>query len=139
MSLQPGLEATIRHKVEEKHLASEVGTGLVNVYSTSMMIAGMEAAAVAAVQPHLPAGQTSVGVHVDVEHKAATPPGMHVEFKATLDEVSPNGRALRFRVTARDDSGLIGEGSHWRVVVDTKAFEARAMEKIVTLVKEGKK
>lgn len=136
-NLQPGLKGLIRHMVKKEYLASEVGTGLVNVYSTSMMIAGMEAAAVSAVQSALPEGHTTVGIHVDVEHKAATPTGMHVEFEATLEEVSPNGKGLCFKVVARDDSGLIGEGKHWRVVVDKNKFEIKAMAKIDKLKNEG--
>lgn len=137
-NLRPGIKGIIRRTVKEEHLASEVGTGLVNVYSTSMMIAGMEAAAVAAVQPVLPEGHTTVGIHVDVEHKAATPPGLHVEFEAILEEVSPNGKGLLFKVVASDDSGLIGGGKHWRVVVDKNKFEMKAREKIASLKNKGK-
>ena len=128
-ALRPGVRGEMTHVVARRHLASEVGSGLVDVFSTAMMIAGMEATAVAAVQPLLPPGETTVGVHVDVSHKAATPLGMRVTFACELLEVSPNGKGLTFRVSARDEAGLIGEGLHKRVVVDKEKFEAKTAAK----------
>ncbi|MDE5878662.1 MAG: hypothetical protein K2G99_01330, partial [Desulfovibrio sp.] len=74
-------------------------------------------------------GETTVGVHVDVMHKAATPPGMRVTFSCELTEVSANGKGLTFRVEARDEAGIIGEGMHRRVVVQKADFEARTRSK----------
>ncbi len=128
-ALRPGIRGETDMAVEQRHLADEVGSGLVRVFSTAMMIAGMEATAVASVQELLPPGETTVGVHVDVSHSAATPPGMRVRFFSELVEVSPNGRGLTFRVSARDEAGLIGEGVHRRVVVNRESFEARTRAK----------
>ncbi|WP_308621967.1 thioesterase [uncultured Desulfovibrio sp.] len=128
-ALRPGIRGETDMAVEGRHLADEVGSGLVRVFSTAMMIAGMEATAVASVQDLLRPGETTVGVHVDVSHSAATPPGMRVWFSSELVEVSPNGRGLTFRVSARDEAGLIGEGVHRRVVVDRESFEARTRAK----------
>lgn len=128
--LAPGLEAETSYVIEERHLASIVGSGLVSVYSTAMMIGGMESAAVEAVQKFLPEGCTSVGIHVDVEHKAATPLGMKVRFRARLLEISANSKGLKFHVQAFDEKELIGEGTHWRVVVEKEKFERRALAKM---------
>ncbi len=128
-ALRPGIRGEMTHLVEARHLASEVGSGLVSVFSTALMIAGMEATAVEAVQGLLAPGETTVGVHVDVAHKAATPLGMRVTFACELIEVSPNGKGLTFRVEARDEAGIIGEGLHRRVVVEKEKFEARTRAK----------
>lgn len=128
-ALRPGIRGEMTHRVETRHLASEVGSGLVSVFSTAMMIAGMEATAVESVQGLLAPGETTVGVHVDVAHKAATPLGMQVRFVSELLEVSANGKGLTFRVEARDEAGIIGEGLHRRVVVDKEKFEARTRAK----------
>ncbi len=128
-ALRPGIRGETEMAVERRHLADEVGSGLVRVFSTAMMIAGMESTAVASVQDLLRPGETTVGVHVDVSHSAATPLGMRVRFFSELVEVSPNGRGLTFRVSARDESGLIGEGLHRRVVVDREKFESRTRDK----------
>ena len=128
-ALRPGIRGEMTHTVERRHLANEVGSGLVEVFSTAMMIAGMEATAVESVQGLLAPGETTVGVHVDVSHKAATPLGMRVTFACELLEVSPNGKGLTFRVSASDEAGLIGEGLHKRVLVDKEKFEARTRAK----------
>ena len=50
---------------------------------------------------------------------------MKVRFEAKLTAVSANGRGLTFAVTAYDEAGPIGEGTHERVVVDRKIPEPR--------------
>lgn len=125
--LVPGIKAEKSIVVEEKHLASTVGSGLVAVFSTAMMVAGMEEAAVAAVQPFLDEGWTTVGVHVNVSHEAATPAGMRVRFLAELLQIS--GKKFLFHVEAHDEAGLIGQGEHRRVAVEKERFERRALEK----------
>lgn len=127
--LVAGLEAETSFMVDKRHLASIVGSGLVEVFSTAMMIGGMESAAVAAVQPFLQPGETTVGVHVDVAHKSATPLGMKVFFYARLLNVSENGKGLEFHVEAKDEAGLIGEGRHRRVIVDKEKFESKTATK----------
>ena len=59
--LEPGITGTSEITVSEDMLACRVGSGLVEVFSTAMMIAWMEATAVAVVQDALPVGLTSVG------------------------------------------------------------------------------
>ena len=91
------------------------------------MVALMEQAAVAAVTPHLPPGWQTVGVHVDVQHLAATPLGLTVSARAEL--LAVDGRRLTFRVTAHDDQELIGKGTHQRVLIDLARFQARVTAK----------
>ena len=128
--LKSGLKFEVSRQVEQTDLASEVGSGLVDVFSTAMMIGGMEDAAVRCVQPCLPEGFTTVGVRVEVSHKAATPLGMGVSFAATLLQVSPDGRRLTFAIEARDEAGLIGEGRHERAIVEKEKFVAKAKAKL---------
>lgn len=126
--LVPGLSASLTRTVEKRFLASEIGSGLVSVFSTAMMIAFMEEAAVAAVQPFLPEGFTTVGVHIDVSHKAATPLGAEISFSAILREISDRGKML-FEVLASDRKGIIGSGLHKRALVNWKDFEESALKK----------
>ena len=128
--LVPGLSAEVTHRVEKNFLASEIGSGMVNVFSTAMMIAFMEEAAVAAVQPYLEEGYTTVGAHLDITHSAPTPLGMEIRCQAVLKEVSPSGKKLTFDVSATDASGLIGGGKHWRVLVHKDSFESSAAKKL---------
>lgn len=116
--------------VTEELLASRVGSGLVAVYATPMMIAGIEGTAAASVAAQLEEGQTTVGCQMNVSHVAATPVGMKVHFETELTAVSPNGRMLTFRVAAYDEKGLIGEGEHQRAIVWKERFEEKAQAKL---------
>lgn len=116
--------------VDESLLARTVGSGSVAVFATPMMIAGLEKAAAESVQPQLEPGQTTVGTRMEVTHEAATPAGMRVWFETELIKVSPNGRLLTFKVEARDEAGLIGQGTHQRAVVNAVRFEEKAAAKL---------
>jgi fluoroacetyl-CoA thioesterase len=128
MSLKPGLVGAATLVVAEAHTAAHIGSGRAPVLATPMMIALMEAAAVDCIERNLPAGQESLGVHIDVTHTAATPLGVTVTARAELTSV--DGRALTFEVTAHDATEAIGKGRHKRVVVDTERFRAKVRAKL---------
>ena len=91
------------------------------------MVALMENAAVNALTPHMEEGQGSVGTHLDVSHDAATPIGMKVWAEAELTAV--NGKALTFAVTAYDEAGPIGKGTHNRFIITVDRFLAKCAQK----------
>jgi fluoroacetyl-CoA thioesterase len=76
----------------------------------------------------LEAGETSVGIEVNVKHIAATPVGMRVRARAEV--VSVNKRRVTFRVEAWDDKERIGEGMHVRAIVDEARFKERIAQKL---------
>jgi fluoroacetyl-CoA thioesterase len=125
--LAAGLTAELTATVERSSLASTVGSGGLDVFSTPALIALMENAARSAVEPLLPADQTTVGVRVDVRHLAPSPPGEQIRARAELIEV--DGRRLVFHVEAFDSHEKIGEGTHERMVVDPARLLARAQAK----------
>jgi fluoroacetyl-CoA thioesterase len=127
-NLTPGLTGSAELKVAVEHSAPSIGSGLVPVLATPVMINVIEAAALAAVEHLLPAGHQSLGIHLDVRHFAATPIGMSV--RATAELVGIDGRTLTFRVEARDDKEPIGDGYHQRVVVNVARFDARVQKKL---------
>jgi predicted thioesterase len=108
-------------------LATHLGSGSVEAYATPAMVALMEEAAVAAIDPLLPEGQASVGIALDVKHLAATPLGQQVRARAEVIGVS--GRRVTFEVKAWDERDLIGEGTHTRYVIDTARFVERMQAK----------
>ena len=126
--LRPGLAGSAELKVAVEHTAPSIGSGLVPVLATPVMINVIEAAALAAVEHLLPAGHQSLGIHLDVRHFAATPIGMRV--CATAELVGIDGRTLTFRVEARDDKEPIGGGTHQRVVVNVARFDERVQKKL---------
>jgi len=126
--LKIGMSAETSQLVTERDTAATIGSGLVAAYSTPSMIALMERASVAAIQPHISEGQTSVGVEVDIKHIAATPVGMQVRARASLIEIDRN--RLRFRVEAWDEVEKVGEGLHVRALLDRLRFEQQLKRKI---------
>jgi fluoroacetyl-CoA thioesterase len=58
---------------------------------------------------------------------AATPVGMKVT--AFVELVKTEGRKLTFCVTCRDETDIIGEGTHERVVINPERFMQRATAK----------
>lgn len=130
MTMELGIKGCTERVVTEELLACNVGSGLVAVFATPMMIAGLENTAAASVEPFLEEGKTTVGTQMNVSHVAATPAGMKVRFETELTEIAPNGKILTFRVAAYDEAGLIGEGTHQRAIVDKARFEAKAQAKL---------
>lgn len=93
------------------------------VLSTPNMILGMEQACRNLLFGMLEPGHDSVGTHVNVAHKAAAPMGSKVIFSAELIEV--NDRRAEFRVSARLDGKIIGDGFHQRAIIDVRRFAGR--------------
>jgi fluoroacetyl-CoA thioesterase len=97
------------------------------VFATGFMVGLMEWTCVQLMAPHLDAGEGSLGVHIDVSHAAATPPGLTITVEVACTAVE--GRRLTFDVKAHDGVDLIGEGRHERVVVVWDRFKARVADK----------
>jgi fluoroacetyl-CoA thioesterase len=129
--LNPGRTGSAELLVGVEHSAPSIGSGLVPVLGTPVMINLIEAAALAAVERLLPPGHQSLGIHLDVRHFAATPVGMRV--RATAELTAVDGRTLSFRVEARDDLEPIGDGTHQRVVVNVARFDQRVQRKLTTV------
>jgi fluoroacetyl-CoA thioesterase len=127
VELRPGLSGSTEIVVGEEHTAPRVGSGRVHVLATPVMINLFEAAALAAIEHLLAEGYQSLGTHLDVRHIAATPVGMKVFASATVTRV--DGRTVHFRLEARDEKDLIGDGIHERVVVNVAKFAQRIEKK----------
>lgn len=115
-SLKPGLKAESVHTVDDALVVKHMGGD--GVLSTPSMIMLMERTSIAAVQPHLTEGHTSVGFEVNVKHLAATPKGKKVTVRAELTKV--DGRKLEFKVEAQDDEKVVGTGTHRRAIIAIK-------------------
>jgi fluoroacetyl-CoA thioesterase len=126
--LQVGLSGHAELIVGEEHTAPRVGSGLVHVLATPVMINLFEAAALDAVDQHLPAGYQSLGTILNVRHIAATPVGMKVSALARITRME--GRTVFLSVEARDEKELIGDGLHERVVVNVEKFSQRVQRKL---------
>ncbi|MBP7264383.1 MAG: thioesterase family protein [Spirochaetia bacterium] len=125
--LKPGIRGERSLVVDEALTARHLGSGGVPVYATPMMVLAMEESALNAVDHLLSPGMATVGYHLDIRHLAATPLGMRVTASAELVKV--DGRMLTFKVEARDEVELVGEGTHVRAIIDTEKFAAKLRAK----------
>jgi fluoroacetyl-CoA thioesterase len=115
-------------RVTPAHLANQFkDAALPPVFATPMMVAAMENAALNAVRVYLDHGESAVGTGVNVRHLAATPAGHQITAEAEVTEV--DGRRIAFKVSARDNTELIGEGTHERMVVDLARLDKRLQAK----------
>ena len=132
-SLKPGLIHRFAYRVPENKTVpytypeSPLIAAMPKVFATGFMIVLMEWACTELLAPHLDAGEGSLGVHVDVSHLAATPPGMTVTVD--VECVAVTGQRITFKVKAHDGIDLIGEGRHERFVVAWDKFIARVAAK----------
>lgn len=128
MSVTVGLKSRAEVLVNGSNTANAVGSGLVPVFSTPSMIALMENAAVRAIQGRLEQGESSVGTHIDITHDAPTPVSLKVWAEAEVTAV--DGRTVTFAVTAYDEKGPIGKGTHERAIIRVDKFLAKANAKL---------
>lgn len=125
MPLQPGLAAKAVLDVSEGDTAINLHTGEVPVLGTPRLIALCEEASLQAIAGQVPAGRTTVGMRVQLDHLAPTAVGHPVTAEARLDKVE--GRRLTFSVSASDDRGLVAAGKVTRVVVDIDKFMEKCL------------
>jgi len=133
-SLKPGLTFEFEYKVPEDktvpHLYPEFEEGKVmpEVFATGFMVGLFEFACIKALNPHLdwPNEQT-VGISINVNHTAATPPGFTVTVKVRLEKAE--GRKLTFFIEAYDGVDKISQGTHERFVIHGEKFKAAIDDK----------
>ena len=132
--LKPGIEYTHiftippSKTVPALYPESEEFLAMPEVFATGYMIGLIEWTCIKAINPYLdwPREQT-VGIHIDVSHRAATPPGLEVTTKVKLIKV--DGRKLVFEVEAHDGVDLITRGTHNRFIINKEKFDAKIKEK----------
>jgi fluoroacetyl-CoA thioesterase len=90
------------------------------VFATGFMVGLMEWTCVQLLEPHLDEGEGSLGTHIDVSHKSATPIGFTVTVEAECIEV--RGPRARFKIVAHDGVDEIGAGTHERFIVSWNRF-----------------
>ncbi len=116
--LVPGLSYTRNCITTPEMRATQLAS---DVLSTPAMIGLMERTTVELITPYLGENEQTVGIHVDVRHRAPTRIGQRVTITAELLEIE--GNKLRFSVTAVNDNGVkIGEGTHRRAVIEMNQF-----------------
>jgi fluoroacetyl-CoA thioesterase len=136
--MKPSLKAGLKHRFsysvpEAKtvpHLYAEAPElqEMPEVFATGFLVGLMEWTCVQLLVPHLDEGEGSLGVHIDVSHKAATPPGFTVAVEAECVEV--RGPRARFTLRAHDGIDEIGSGTHERFILSWDRFNKSIAAKV---------
>ncbi len=132
-TLVPGLTHTHRFTVTEEKTVPNLYpespdfVAMPKVFATGFMVGFIEWTCLEALKPHLDDGEGSLGIHIDVDHRAATPPGLVVTAEVEVTEV--DGRQIGFDVTVRDEVEVIAQGRHKRFIVEWDRFNAGLAEK----------
>ena len=128
MEIVVGMKGEVSTLVEREDTAAEVGSGSLLVYATPCMVALMEGAACEAIAEAVGEDQSSVGISLDITHLSATPVGL--EVRAEAEVIAVEGKVITFTVTAYDEAGKIGEGTHKRCLVSVQKFLDKAYSKL---------
>jgi len=130
-SIPLGTQAEAVQIVTQDDLASflgEVDDIFPKVFATSKMVALMEIASSRVLKKFLSIGECSVGIEININHVSPTTIGAKVRAQAILIDFVDN--VFTFTVQASDESGLIGEGTHKRSIVNIERLEKGALRKI---------
>lgn len=127
MDVNAGDRGEVVHTVTVADTAVALGSGSLPVLATPRLLAWCEAATCRVVDGRLPAGSSSVGTSVRLEHLAASPVGAAVTATAVVTSV--DGRRVRLEVEVADAEGtVLARGAVERVVVDEERFLARVRD-----------
>lgn len=116
-----------RFVVGEQHLIDFARDGMPRILCTPSLIWFLEHAARNAMLPLLEEGESTVGVVVNVEHTAATPPGAEVICRARV--IYADGPLISFQLEAHDEHEQIARGTHKLRVIDAARLARRVERK----------
>ena len=133
-SLTPGVFLIQRIQVDKKRTIAFLGEEG-RVYSTPAMVKDIEYTSLQLLQRYLDQGESSVGVHVSVDHLGATPLEAWVEIRVEIESI--DRRKVRLSSEVRDSFEIVGKGIHERFVIDVLRHRKRLVEKIANLTKMG--
>lgn len=125
--IKVGMVGEATEKVTPESSASHIGSGNVGVYATPRMVLLVERTCHDLLARHLPEGQVSVGIEINLKHLAPTPIGDVVRIRSEITEL--NGNRIVFHAEIWDSEELIGEADHQRAIIDVERFLKRVENK----------
>ena len=123
---------TLSFRVEEKHLAINIGSGDVPVLASPVLFMFMEQASMRLAEKSLPEGSTTVGSFLSATHLKPSIEGKKIYVTSEL--VQKEGRKLLFKAQAFEEENIIGEGTHVRYIVDKEQFLQKTLLKKIETV-----
>lgn len=133
-TLEPGIHFEFTYQVPESKTVPALYPEapefqlMPKVLATGFLVGLIEWTCIQAINPHIdwPREQT-VGTDIQVNHTAATPPGLEVTVVVKLVQV--DRRRLVFHVSAGDGIDTISKGTHERFIIDAASFAEKIAEK----------
>lgn len=118
----------VTNDIDSTRTAKSLGSGGYPVAATPYLVLAVENAAYLLAQGELSEGTSTVGTLMNFEHMRATPEGMSVTARVTLEEV--DGKRLVFSFEVTDERELVARGTHERFIVADEKFLSRAFGKL---------
>ncbi len=125
-TLASGLSRVETLAVDRERTIGFLGEDM-RVYSTPAMVNDMEYACFRLLEEHLDDTESSVGIHVAMDHVGATPLGEDVRISVEIESV--DGRKVAFRSEIRDAVETVGRGEHVRFIIDKEQHAQRLADK----------
>ncbi|QEK11748.1 hypothetical protein FQB35_04855 [Crassaminicella thermophila] len=123
--IQVNSSLTIQRKVTEEDTALNYGSGkLEKLFATPKLVALMIEVSVKLIDDKLPEGFITVGKMAEVVHEKPTILGQTVSIKVEVKRF--DGNKILLDMVAFDEVGIIGRGTHERIIVNKKALLERA-------------
>ncbi|MFQ5659717.1 MAG: thioesterase family protein [Gammaproteobacteria bacterium] len=125
-TLIKGLSKTARVEVNQQRTIGFMGDDC-RVYATPELVRDIENISRELILEHLHEDEDSVGIHIAIDHMAATPLGMWVDISVIIQNV--DGRKVSLAVECRDALDMVARGEHQRFVVDRETTAQRIRTK----------
>jgi fluoroacetyl-CoA thioesterase len=125
-TLAPGISYRLQTRVNRHQLVpalfpdSAPIAAMPRVLATAWLVALMEHACILALEPHLDAGEASVGISIDLKHFAPSPEATGIAIDVECIEAQK--RRSVWSILARDEVEEIGRARHERMVVESVRF-----------------
>lgn len=108
-------------EVGKNNTAAKIGSGSLDILSTPSLISFMENTALSLVADDLEEGETTVGIEMNMQHRAPSGIGEKIQVEANL--VEQKKTILSFEIEAWNKEGItIATGEHKRAIVNASTF-----------------
>ncbi len=129
--LSIGQNAVVQKVVSTEDASDKYISAFKELLSAPRLIHWAIDASLDAVDPYLPEEYSSIGAMIEFSCTAPTSVGMTVTVHAKIKEIGE--RDVVLALEAWDEQGIIGTGTHRRIVVEAESVLNKARERVKTI------
>lgn len=123
-----GKSITVQRTVKKEDTALNYGSGqLEKLFATPSLVALMIEASVKLLDDKLPEGFITVGKRTEVVHEKPTQLEETISIKVEVKKY--DGNKIDIEMIAYDEIGIIGRGTHQRIIVNKKSLLEKASKR----------